>query len=139
LIYTAALSFHNDVKADLAAIKAASPDTHAKLLAMLRQLKADARMAEKLLDHGHGAQQSAQFSVSKWLREWKTGKDLWRLKFWDLESLGLRYRVIYLYLPQEARFVVMAIVEREHFDYDDKDHPIRKRITESLQRTYGIE
>ena len=77
-------------------------------------------------------------SVSKWLNQWKNGKDLWRLKFWDLENLGVRYRVIYVYLPKQARFVVMAIVARGSFDYDDNNHPIRQRIASSLKNTYGI-
>ena len=138
MIYTAPLSFHNDVRFDLAGIKTADAAAHAQLVALLRQLKADEKLAEKLLDHGFGAKGAEDFSVSKWLNVWKTGKDLWRLKFWDLEDLGLRYRVIYVYLPKQARFVVMAIVARGDLDYDDENHPIRQRIVASLERTYGI-
>jgi hypothetical protein len=104
---------------------------------MFQQLRADGALAEKLLDHGYGANGDVAISVSKWLNRWKEGVDLWRLKAWDLEHVGLRYRAIYLYLRTEARFVVLAIVKREDFDYDDPDHPIRKRIDSTIQRTYG--
>jgi len=138
VVYTAPLSFHSDVRADLAAIKAADPDAHARVVALFQQLKADPRITEKLLDHGFGANGSEEISVNKWMDRWKKGLDLWRLKSWDMESLGLRYRAIYLYLRGEARFVVMAIVKREDFDYDDPQHPIRKRIDASLLRSYGL-
>lgn len=138
MVYTSPLSFHTDVRADLESIKEVDIEVHAKLAALLRQLQADAKLAEKLLDHGFGADGAEDVSVSKWLNEWKTGKNLWRLKFWDLENFGLRYRVIYVYLPKQARFVVMAIVARGSFDYDNENHPIRQRIAASLKRTYGI-
>lgn len=54
-----------------------------------------------------------------------------------MENLGLKYRVIYLYLPKQTRFVVMAVVHRDNFDYDDTEHPIRKRIEASIARIYA--
>ncbi|WP_198026747.1 hypothetical protein [Polaromonas glacialis] len=138
LIYTSPLSLHNDVKEDLSAIKIADPIAYAKIAALIRQLRADCKLAEKLLDHGFGEKRTEELSVSKWFDVWKQGKDLWRLKSWELEDQGLKYRIIYLYLRNEARFVVMAIVKRENFDYDDHEDNIRRRICASLQRTYDI-
>ena len=138
MVYTAVLSYHSDVRVDLESIQRVDMHAHSKLVALLRQLKADERLAEKLLDHGFGADRTEEFSASKWLKLWNTGKDLWRLKFWNLENLGLRYRVIYVYLPIQARFVVMAITARGDFDYDNDDDPLRRRILASLARTYGI-
>lgn len=132
------LTFHSDVKGDLQRIREKEPEAFAKLAALFRQLQSDSRLTEKLLDHGFGDDRKAEISVSKWMNQWKEGKNLWRLKSWDMEKHGMKYRVIYLYLPNEARFVVMAVVARGEFNYDDDDHPIRKRITESLRRTYGI-
>ena len=78
MIYTALLSFHKDVHTDFARIKSANPAAYAGLLALFRQLKADTRLMEKLLDHGFGAGRSADVSVSKWFDQWKDGKNLWR-------------------------------------------------------------
>lgn len=139
MIYTSPLSLHNDVREDLAAILASNPRAHAKISALIRQLRADTTLAQKLLDHGFGDDRKEELSISKWISVWNTGKDLWRLKSWDLEYQNLKYRLIYLYLRKEARFVVMAIVERGNFDYDNHQDPIRQRIYASLRRTYSIE
>lgn len=138
MIYSTPLKLHKDVELDLAGIKANDADAYAKILALIRQLRADINLHTKLTDHGFGQNKLEAISVSKWLNVWKQGKDLWRLKFWELEQQQLQYRIIYLYLIAEARFVVMAIVKRDEFDYDDVDDPIRIRIFASLQRTYGI-
>ena len=53
---------------------------------------------------------------------------LWRLKFWDLEKSGLKYRVIYLYNWPDRSYNVMAVVHRDSFDYDDPTDPIRIRV-----------
>jgi len=139
VIYTSLISLHKDVRDDLAAIRESDPAAHAKIAALIRQLRADSALAEKLLDHGFGDDRREDFSVNKWLGVWKEGKDLWRLKSWDMEYQDMKYRLIYLYLRKEARFVVMAIVDRKSFNYDDDQDPIRKRIYASLRHTYSIE
>lgn len=139
LIYTPpAIKLHVDVKADFAQIKADAPADLPRVLAFIEQLKADHRLAEKLLDHGYGDDGVAEISVKKWLAQWKRGIDLWRVRSRDLEVLGLKYRFVYVYLVREARFVIMAVVARDKFDYDDPNHPITVRIRASLKRTYGI-
>jgi hypothetical protein len=126
------------VHADLAKIKAEDPLAHSKIAALVRQLHQDQQLTEKLLDHGFGDDRKGTFSVNKWLSVWKQGTDLWRLKDWDMEDMGLRYRVIYLYLRTEARFVIMAIVKRGDLNYDDENHSIRQRVLASARKSYGI-
>jgi hypothetical protein len=65
LIYTSPLSLHKDVNTDLEDIRAASPDAHAKIAALIRQLRADTKLAEKLLDHGFGDGRKEAVSVNK--------------------------------------------------------------------------
>lgn len=132
------LALHKDVRLDLDAIKNESKEVFAKIAALVRQLQQDPNLAEKLLDHGYGDDRTEVFSVSKWLDLWKQNKDIWRLKGWDLEDMGLKYRIIYLYLRREARFVIMAIVKREEIDYDDENNSIRQRVLASARNTYGI-
>jgi hypothetical protein len=138
LIYTAPLTLHGDVREDLQKIKLEDPFAHAKIAALVRQLQADRAIVEKLLDHGFGDDKSEEFSVNKWISVWKQGKDLWRLKNWDLEDQKIRYRIIYLYIRKEARFVIMAIVKRGDLDYDDENHPVRKRVLSSIGKSYGL-
>jgi hypothetical protein len=133
------LSFHQDIRIDLAAIKANdSAQTYARILALMRQMHSDPSLADRLLEHGFGADKRREFSVSKWLAVWRQGKDLWRLKWWDLEAKGARYRFVYVYLHKEGRFVVMAIVKRMDFDYDNPQDAIRQRIFKSLSQSYGL-
>ncbi len=138
MVYTPPLTFHADIKGDLQRIQKEDAVAHARILALLRQLQQDAKLIEKLLDHGFGSDRSETFSVNKWLSVWNQGTDMWRLKDWELEDLGLRYRIIYLYLRRETRFIVMAIVKRGELDYDDKDHPIRKRVLNSAKNSFGV-
>lgn len=138
MIYTSVIQFYKDVKLDLKTVELNDPKAYPAILALMRQMMADPKLAEHLLNHGHGDKRTAPENAQKWLSEWKRGKDLWRLKFWDLEDQKFLYRFLYVYLVKEARFVVMAIVKREEFDYDDINHPIRLRVYASLQRTYGI-
>ena len=63
--------------------------------------------------------------------QWRKGRDLWRLKMWDLEKKGLRYRIIHAFIPSKQHYHVLAIAPRE-FDYD-ADHPISQRILHAYQ------
>lgn len=59
------------------------------------------------------------------------GRDLWRLKVWDLEDKGLRYRIVYAFMPRDRHYHVLAIAPRE-FDYDD-NHLLSQRIFRAYQ------
>jgi hypothetical protein len=136
MLYTS-ISLHNDAALDLEHLKQDDLDTAAKILALLRQLRADPHAANNLLDHGFGDDGDEDYSVNKWINLWKKGIDLWRLKDWDLEDMGIRYRLIYLF-KSPSEFILMAVVKREELDYDDPNHPIRIRILTSLRTDYGI-
>lgn len=92
----------------------------------MEELKGDPDLLDRLTQHDYGAHQSADFHVSKWQAQWRQGRDLWRLKIWDLEDQGLRYRVVYAFMPQKQHYHILAIAPRE-FDYDS-NHPISRRI-----------
>lgn len=53
-------------------------------------------------EHDYGAHRSADFHVSKWFEQRNKGRDLWRLKVWDLGDKGLRYRVAYAFTPKNT-------------------------------------
>lgn len=122
-----ALFVHDDAKSDLLAIREENPEVAGKILALLEQLEADADLLDRLTQHDFGAYHSADFHVTKWQNQWRKGRDLWRLKVWDLEDSGVRYRIVYAFKPQEQHYHVLAIVPRSEFDYKEQE-PISQRI-----------
>ncbi|WP_089729869.1 hypothetical protein [Candidatus Thiosymbion oneisti] len=121
-----ALFVHDDAEADLEALWKEEPQAAARILALLAQLEGDPDLLDRLTQHDYGAHRSADFHVSKWQAHWRKGQDLWRLKLWDLEAKGLRYRVVYAFEPRRQHYHVLAIAPRE-FNYD-ASHPISRRI-----------
>lgn len=53
-----------------------------------------------------------------------------------LERDGLNYRLLYINDWKEDEYVIIAVVAREGFDYDDQDHPIRKRIRTTFRTDF---
>lgn len=124
----AVLALHPDAIADLQAIKKASPRDAAAIVVALQEMEGDPNLADNLTDHGFGASATDPYHVSKWLRYWKRGVDLWRVKSWKLERLGLRYRIIYAYVVSTREYRVLAIARRDQIDYDDERHALNQRI-----------
>jgi mRNA-degrading endonuclease RelE of RelBE toxin-antitoxin system len=134
LVYTASLRLHKDAVQDLDQLRKDVPGVHARLVALLAQIKSDETLLAKLLDHGYGKDRAEIISVKKWFAP---GKNLWRLRYCELEEFGWQYRLIYVYLPEQVRFVVMGVFPREDFDYDDPNNPLHRRVLESLAKTFG--
>lgn len=126
-----ALFVHDDATADLEALWETEPQAAARIAGLLEQLEGDSDLLDRLTQHDYGAHHSADFHVSKWQEHWRKGRDLWRLKVWNLEDKGLRYRIVYAFKPQKQHYHVLAIAPRE-FDYDS-NHPISQRILRAYQ------
>ncbi|MGY6555737.1 MAG: hypothetical protein ACXIUM_14560 [Wenzhouxiangella sp.] len=107
------------------------PQTAGRILALLEQIGGDQRLLDSLTVHDFGNRGTEDFHVSRWQEQWRKGRDLWRLKAWDLERQGLQYRIVYAYLPGKLKYFVLAIAPRE-FDYD-ATHPIGQRILHAYQ------
>lgn len=120
------LFIHEDAAADLRALRQTELQAAARIVALLEELKGNPDLLDRLTQHDYGAYQSADFHVSKWQAQWRQGRDLWRLKMWDLEDQGLRYRIVYAFIPQKQHYPILAIAPRE-FDYDS-NHPTSQRI-----------
>ena len=124
------LFLHPHAIDDLKALHATKPSVADEIRALLQEIKADPNLMEALTDHGFGTNRVEPFNVSKWLKYWRQGQDLWRLKFWDLEDAGLAYRVIYCYMPDELAFYVLAVAHRSHVDYDNENDLTRRVIAD---------
>ncbi|NMG16965.1 hypothetical protein [Aromatoleum bremense] len=120
------LFVHDDAEDDLEDLWDQEPEAAARLTVFLEELEGNEDLLDRLSQHDYGAHRGADFHVSKWLEQWKKGKDVWRLKVWDLEDKGMRYRIVYAFLPRKGQYHVLGIVPRE-FDYDP-GHKISRRI-----------
>lgn len=126
-----AIFIHNDAKVDLLALRAREPQAAGRILALLEQLEGDPDLLDRLTVHDYGAYGSADFHVSKWQAQWRKGRDLWRLKVWELEEKGIRHRIVYAFEPRKQHYHVLAIAPRE-FNYDE-NHPIGQRILRAYE------
>src|ERR1700694_2750791 len=102
------LVIHDDANADLDQLWIDNPLAAALVLATLQECQADQRLLDSLLVHDYGKDRSEEIHVSKWLQLYRQGKDLWRLKVWELEDQGVMYRIIYAYIPGKRVFHVLA-------------------------------
>jgi len=120
------LFVHDDAKDDLLDLRDREPQAVGRILALLEQLEGDPDLLDRLTQHDYGAYHSADFHVSKWQEQWRKGKNLWRLKVWELDDMGLRYRIVYAFDPRKHNYHILGIAPRA-FDYDPS-HPISQRI-----------
>lgn len=125
------LFVHVDAETDLEKLWVVAPKAAARIGVLLAELEGNQDLLDRLTQHDFGNYRSADFHVSKWLDQWNKGKDLWRLKVWDLEDKGLKYRVVYAFLPRKSQYHVLGIVSRE-FDYDPR-HELSRRIVAAYE------
>jgi mRNA-degrading endonuclease RelE of RelBE toxin-antitoxin system len=119
------LALHPDAQADLDGL---APRDKALLMVCLEELESDPDLADNLLDDGYDETGAGTYGPKKWIRFYRQGIDIWRLRLWKAEAAGLNYRVFYAYLPKQLRFYVLAIVPRNQVDYDDPSHHLAIRI-----------
>lgn len=120
------LPVHPDALNDLGTLAHAAPGIAARLLALLQTVRLDSQLLDLLTVHDYGANERDIFHVSRWQEFWRDGKDLWRLKFWELEHQGHKYRIVYALKRGTGDHQVLGILQRD-FNYDAK-HPTTRRI-----------
>ena len=130
------LTIHPDARLDLADLRTRSQAAWGRIAALLEQLKADPRLLDALTDHDYGAARTQPFTVSRIESQWHTGKDLWRLKIWDLEAQALPYRIIYAYEIRRQRYHVLGVIHRRGYNYET-GHPFTQRILRAYDDVCG--
>lgn len=120
------LVIHTSAKRDLADIGRDDPDTENEIYALLQQIKGSQRLLESLTIKDYGLAPGSDFHVDQWQEQQRKGRNIWRLKFWDLESLGIQYRVIYAFDNRISRYFILAVLHRD-FNYDE-NHPRCKQL-----------
>ncbi|MBA1146401.1 hypothetical protein H0Z60_04945 [Ectothiorhodospiraceae bacterium WFHF3C12] len=119
------LKVHHNARADLQALRDQFPEAATQIATLLQEIKTDQDLLDRLTDHDFGASRTADFHVNKWLQQWNRGRDLWRLKIWDLEDKELQYRIVYAYVPTYRTYYVLGVCDRS-FDYDENSELTRR-------------
>lgn len=120
---------HPAAQADLDALWKEDFRSAALLTATLEQVKADKRLLESLTMRQFGAYGSEPFHVERWIEQQRSGRNLWRLKLWELEGEGRYYRVVYALDPRSTRYTVLGIFTRD-FNYDRNDPRTRRVVAD---------
>lgn len=121
------LFIHDSAQADLEKLWSSAPTVAARITVLLEECQGSQDLLDRLTQQGFGANRStADFHVSQWFDQQQKNRNLWRLKAWDLENQGLRYRVVYAFIAQKHTYHVLAVAPRE-FDYDER-HQLTQRI-----------
>ena len=116
---------------DVEDILVAEPVAGYRIIAMLEEISGSQEILERLSWDGYGGkphapEDDATLSVAKWIGPYRKGKNIWRLRDFELSKLGHEYRIIYAFIPSKDLYYVLAVVERA-FNYDST-HPITQRV-----------
>lgn len=126
------LIIHDDAKDDLQRLREISTEAAVRIVLMLQEIQGDQDLLDRLSQDNYGHPGFSSFNVCGWKSQWHNNQNLWRLKAWDLEKAGLKYRIIYEFIPKTKHYCVLAVVDRKEFNYES-DHPITKRILKAIQ------
>lgn len=127
----------DDATGDLEDILALNPPAAYRLAALLQELEGSQSMLERLSWDQYGGkphmpEAGATFSISKFVSLYRKGKNIWRLRDFELSRQGHEYRIIYAYIPSKDLYFVLAVVERA-FNYDP-NHPVTQRVLDAYQK-----
>lgn len=104
---------------DLDAIKAQSPNDHAMILTLLREINADRALLEHLAEDGVLESPSFDVDVTPFAHMQRLHFNMWRIKAYLVEpATRLPYRLIYAVDNVRQDYHLFAIMKRE----DGKDY-----------------
>jgi len=125
------LFVHDDAETDLEDLWSNDHVAAARITVLLEECQGNQDLLDRLTQHKFGADRSADIDVSMWQEQQQKRRNLWRVKIWDLENKGLRYRIVYAFIPQKHTYHVLAVAPRE-FNYDES-HPLTQRILRAYE------
>lgn len=121
------LAIESGAKADLAGLWQTDPESAGVLQATLQQLAVDQQLLDSLTIKDFGAHGTEFIHVDRWVEQQRLGRNLWRLKHWELDGKGRHYRVVYALDPRVSRYYVLGIFTRD-FNYDAADARTKRVI-----------
>ncbi len=126
------LCLHHDAEQDLESLWGTDEEAAARITVRLEHLKADQSLLDALTIQDFGNRDGEPFHVTRWIEQQRNRRNLWRLKEWDLERQGLRYRVVYTLDPRISRYYVLGVINRD-FNYESTD-PRTQRIIDAYDQ-----
>lgn len=100
---------------DMAALRRSDPDALAVIVAFLQEADADAELIGKCTTHGDSAVGPFKVNVKAWVMARRRDDNLFRFRVLNTPATG--YRVVYGYDWRKRRVGILAVVQKEKFDY----------------------
>ena len=115
----------NSAQEDIRRLAAKDRKAAAAVLVVLEQLAADPKAIDKLTTHGDNYVGASRLNVKRWESARGIG-NLWRFRILDTPATS--FRVVYGYHWQTRQLCVLAVVQKDQFDYDNLTSDIAQRI-----------
>lgn len=126
---------HRDEADDIGRLRRRQPRAVTRLLALLGEVSTTPDLVDRLTQAEFGADATGPFHVSRWVSQQRQGRNLWRLKVWDLEQIGIRYRVVYAFEAATGDIFILGVTPRRDFNY--ADDAFTRRVTACYDRHFG--
>lgn len=108
---------------DIEQLEATDPDALVAVLTFLDEAEADPQLEQKLTTVGDVEFENVRVSIKRWARVQSAG-NLLRVRI--LDTPATVYRVIYGYDWRKRRIGILAIIHKDHCDYDPKSELSRR-------------
>ena len=126
---------HRDATHDISQLRRRQPGAVARLVAVLAEIAAAPELVDRLTQADFGVHGTGPFHVGRSVGQQRRGRNLWRLKVWDLEQIGIRYRVVYAFEAATGDIYILGVTPRGHFNYTDD--AFTRRVTACYDRNFG--
>ncbi len=123
-------------KHDLAKLSQDDPDAFAGIVVFLQEARADGRLIDKFTTHGNVEIGPFSANVKGWSAARSRANNLFRFRV--LNTPATKYRVVYGYDWRTRRFGILAVLDKDSFDYDINSY-IGRRIVADWRHATGNE
>lgn len=118
--------------ADVDEIDVRDPEAADEIWALLELAKSSSDVLDTFSAQDFGADARAPYHVARWNAQQRVGRNIWRIKIWDLERIRLQYRIVYAFDALNDRYYILGVFRRD-WNYLDSD-PRTQRIIAAYDR-----
>lgn len=127
------IDIHQNAKNDLLDLKASNPEAFSDILVLIQELQINPNLTiDWLTTHGDIDANGFDINAKQWIAIKNIANNIWRLRLMGLPEYysneASKYRIIYCYHYQTRQLCILAVVNRNEFNYDDLTTPINQRI-----------
>ena len=129
------LVLSDEAKEDLQQLFTKEPHAARLIAALIEQASKSQDLLDIFSTQHYGQYEVGEFHVTQLHVHQQQGRNIWRIKHWELERIGLKYRIVYALDSFSSRYHVLAICQRgELGDYKDETKPRIQRIIKAYNR-----